>query len=300
MRLVYVKPFLLLLFFFVSLLWQIPFAHPEEKGILLTEEVQLKVADGFMEEREYYRAITEYKKFLILFPDSEKTDYALFKTGMAYFGGEEYEPSVQSFSALRERYKTSPYLPEASYFEGLSYWKLKDPEKARTTFDTLPDVFPRSEFAPLALVAGSLLALEAEEIPASRNLLQRLTDQYPEYPVAKNAREAMPLIDQYPTLLQKSKTLAGAMSAIIPGSGYIYADHVGDGITAFIINGLFIAGTIVAISGENYAVAAIVGGVGVPFYLGNIYGSANAAKRWNLAVKRELRNKVFLTLDFNF
>jgi TolA-binding protein/TM2 domain-containing membrane protein YozV len=258
------------------------------------------MADVFMEEREYYRAITEYKKFLILFPDSEKADYALFKTGMAYYRGEEYEAAMQSFSVFRGKYQASPYLPEASYFEGLSYWKTKDREKARATFDTLSEVFPGSEFAPLALVASSLLALEAEDITASRNRLERVTDRYPEYSGSKNAKEAMPLIDQYPSLPQKSKTLAAVMSAIVPGSGYIYADHLGDGITAFIINGLFIAGTVIAIDGENYAVAAIVGGVGLPFYVGNIYGSANTAKKWNLGVKRELRNKVFLTLDFNF
>jgi TolA-binding protein/TM2 domain-containing membrane protein YozV len=294
------KPFLLLPFFFFSLFCHPPFAYPEEKGILLTEEIQLKMADVFMEEGENYRAITEYKKFLILFPDSEKADYALFKTGMAYYRGEEYEPSVKSFSILREKYRTSRYLPEASYYEGLSYWKIKDREKARSAFDTLSEVFPQSEFAPLALVAGSLLALEEENVSVSMNRLERVTDRYPEYSGSKSVKEAMTLIDQYPRLPQKSQTLAGVMSAILPGSGYIYADHVGDGITAFIINGLFIAGTITAIYAENYAVAAIVGGVGVPFYVGNIYGSANAAKKWNLGVKRDLRNKVFLTLDFNF
>jgi TolA-binding protein/TM2 domain-containing membrane protein YozV len=258
------------------------------------------MADVFMEEGENFRAITEYKKFLILFPDSEKADYALFKTGMAYYRGEEYEPSVKSFSILREKYRTSRYLPEASYYEGLSYWKIKDREKARSAFDTLSEVFPQSEFAPLALVAGSLLALEEENVSVSMNRLERVTDRYPEYSGSKSVKEAMTLIDQYPRLPQKSRTLAGVMSAILPGSGYIYADRVGDGITALIINGLFIVGTITAIYGENYAVAAIVGGIGVPFYVGNIYGSANAAKKWNLGVKRDLRNKVFLTLDFNF
>jgi hypothetical protein len=34
--------------------------------------------------------------------------------------------------------------------------------------------------------------------------------------------------------------------------------------------------------------------------LGNIYGSANAAKKWNLGVKREYRDKVSLTLEFEF
>jgi len=296
----YLNPFLRLSFFLFSFLCQIPFANSDDKGILLTEEIQLKVADVFMEEGEYYRAITEYKKFLILFPDSEKADYALFKTGMAYYRGEEYAPSLQYFSVLGEKYKTSRYLPEASYFEGLSYWKIKDREKARIAFDTLSEVFPRSEFAPLALVAGSLVIFEEENVTASMKRLEWLTDRYPEYAGSKNAKEAMTLIDQYPRLPEKSETLAAMMSAVLPGSGYIYADHVGDGITAFIINTLFITGTIVAIHAENYPVAGIVGMIGLPFYVGNIYGSANAAKKWNLGVKSELRNKVFLTLDFKF
>jgi TolA-binding protein len=296
----HLKPFLLLSLFFFPFLCQISFAYPDDQGILLTEKIQLKMADVFMEEGEYYRAITEYKKFLILFPDSEKADYAVFKTGMAYYRGEEYGPSLQHFSVLGEKYKASRYLPEASYYKGLSYWKIKDREKARAAFDTLAEIFPQSEFAPLALVAGSLVTFEEENVAASTKRLEWLTDRYPEHPGSKNAKEAMTLIDQYPRLPEKSETLAAVMSAVLPGSGYIYADRVGDGITAFLINALFIAGTIAAINGENYAVAAIVGGIGLPFYVGNIYGSANAAKKWNLSVKRELHNKVFLTLDFKF
>jgi len=91
-----------------------------------------------------------------------------------------------------------------------------------------------------------------------------------------------------------------AILALIPGSGYIYSGHIGDGITAFMINALWIAGVVTGIHAEYYAVAGIVAGVGVPFYLGNIYGSANAAQKWNLNVKRDLRNRVYLTLDFNF
>jgi TolA-binding protein len=277
-----------------------PAAYPEEKGLLLTEDLQLRLADGFTEEGEYYRAITEYKKFLMLFPASERADYAAFKTGMAYYRGEEYEPCVKSFSLLRAKYPTSRYLSQAGYFEGLGYWKVKEREKARNTLDTVPEDFPQSEFAPAALVARSLLALEEEDITTSVNRLQRLADRYPEYAGSVNAKQAMTLIAEYPRLPQKSKGLAAVMSAIVPGSGYVYADHVGDGLTAFAINALFIAGTVTAIYGENYPVAGIVGGIGVPFYVGNIYGSANAAKKWNLGVKRDLRNKVVLTLDFHF
>ena len=71
------------------------------------------------------------------------------------------------------------------------------------------------------------------------------------------------------------------------------------GLTAFLINAA-IAGTVTAVYQENYAVAGIVGGIGLPFYFGNIYGSANAAKKWNLAVRKELRNKIQVTLSYDF
>jgi len=56
----------------------------------------------------------------------------------------------------------------------------------------------------------------------------------------------------------------------------------------------------VAIDQENYATAAVVGGIGLPFYLGNIYGAANAAGKWNLALHRDLRDRLAVTLDYRY
>ena len=272
-------------------------AHAEEKSIVLTEDVELKIADTFMAEGEYYRAITEYKKFLILFPDSERADYALFKMGNAYYKGEEYAPAARTFSALREKYPGSSNANEAHFLEAFSYWKAKQYKKAQDTFKALVDTQPESEYAPRALAASSLVALDEDNALASRQDLERFIELYPEHPLLDKVQEALALIDQYRDLPQKSPVLAGVMSAIIPGSGYMYAGHYGDGATAFLINGLFIAGTVIGINEENYPVAAIVGGIGIPFYLGNIYGSANAAKKWNRAAKEEVRAKIHVALS---
>lgn len=296
-RLILFAPLLLLSFLFA------PFAtslYATEKGILLTEEMQLKVADAFMAEGEYYRAITEYKKFLIVFPDSPKTDYTLFKMGMAYYNGEEYESSARSLGALRQKYPESGYAAQSEYFEGLAYWKLKKYQDAKTAFQTLVFVYPNSDYAPLGLTADAMLALDQENVGASRQGLEKLVTTYPDYLDSTKATDAMKLLDQYQNLPTKSEALAGIMSAVVPGSGYFYAGHYGDGITAFLINGLTIAGTVTAIYQENYAVAAIVGGIGLPFYFGNIYGSANAAKKWNIAVRKDLRNKICVTLNYDF
>ena len=105
--------------------------HADDGAVLLTGDVQLKIADAFMEEGEYYRAVTEYKKFLILFPDSGKADYATFEIGMAYFKGEEYGAAARSFLAMREKYPESGYAIQAGYLEGSSQWKLKNYDRAQ-------------------------------------------------------------------------------------------------------------------------------------------------------------------------
>ncbi len=149
-------------------------------------------------------------------------------------------------------------------------------------------------------MAASLVALDEENIAESRNRLEQLMRRYPDYPTARNAQEAVSLISGYKDLPQKSETLAAIFSAVIPGSGYIYAGHYGDGITAFLINGLWIAGAVTGIQAEYCAVSGVLAGVGLPFYFGNIYGSANAAKKWNLKVKRDFLDRAYLTLDFKY
>lgn len=52
---------------------------------------------------------------------------------------------------------------------------------------------------------------------------------------------------------------------------------------AFAVNGLFIAGTIAGIDNENYVLAGIVGGLGLPFSL-----------------SRKLRNDLSMTLNYYF
>ncbi len=274
----------------------VPLLHAEDGAVRLTGDLQLKVADAFMDEGEYYQAVTEYKRYLILFAGSEKADYAAFRIGQAYFRGEEYAAAARAFQGLREKYPASGYAVEAGYLEGLSLWKMKAYDRARTTLAVLAEEHPESDYAPRALVVVSLAALDEDKEETSRRAMGRFLERYPGHPGVQGVKEAMALLDRYRELPEKSPALAGFMSAILPGSGYIYAEHYGDGITAFIINGLFIAGTVAAIHNENYAVAGIVGGVGVPFYLGNIYGSANAAKKWNLGVRNELTRKIHALL----
>jgi outer membrane protein assembly factor BamD (BamD/ComL family) len=267
-----------------------------EQGIFLTDDLQLRVADTFLQQGEYYRAVTEYKRFAILFPDSPKADYALYCIGIASYLGEEYGDAVRTFEKLAESSPTGSYHFSARYFAGLSLWKKKDYSGAAAVFEHLAQS-PPSPFAPRALAAWSLLELERDDSLVAAELLQRFMTEYPLHPGIDQVREACSLLVQYENLPQKSEIFAGVLSAILPGAGYVYAGRYGDGLTSFLINGLFIAGTVTAVNNDWLPAAGISGGLGLPFYLGNIYGSANAAKKWNRTKKSEMRGRIDAALE---
>lgn len=86
----------------------------------------------------------------------------------------------------------------------------------------------------------------------------------------------------------KSETVAGILSALIPGSGKIYAENYGDGITAFILTGLFSYLAYDNFKHSHQFRAYLFSGLAAGFYFGNIYGSVASAQIFNARV------------DFNF
>jgi TolA-binding protein len=275
-------------------------ARAGEEAVLITETVQLRVADGFMAEQEYYRAITEYKRFLFLFPYSDQGDYALLRVGTAYLRGEEHDRAVRSLQELREKFPSSPLVTQSRYLEGLAAWKGKKAKQARSLFETLAQDDPGSDYAPRALAAKALIQLEEDDPQGAGQTLDLFLRVYPDHARAEQVREAGRLLVEYQTQPQKSEVLAGVLSGILPGAGYAYAGEFATGFMSLGVNGVFIAATWTAFAHGLEALGVLAGGVGLPFYIGNIYGSALAARKWNQAVKIQARAPILATLDFVF
>jgi len=271
----------------------------ESNTIVMTEDIQMALGDAFLVEGDYYRAITEYKKLIVLFPASERLAEARYNIGMAYFRGGEYTSAANSFAEVRNAY-TADYFSSAAFYEGVSYRKLGRLEDAEAAFirsRLFDEMHPVAASAQLGL---SLNAFDQGDVQRCRAELERFMANHPEDERLPGVEASFRLLDGYESTPLKSPSLAGTLSAVLPGSGHVYAQHYKDGAMAFIVNALFIAGTAVAINDENYALAAIVGGVGLPFYVGNIYGAANAARKWNLSVKRDALEDLSITLQFNY
>jgi hypothetical protein len=96
----------------------------------------------------------------------------------------------------------------------------------------------------------------------------------------------------------RSSFVAGALSTVVPGSGRIYTNNTRTGILNFLSISTF---TWQAIHGfrrkqEKSIYGWICAGVGFSFYVGNIYGSAKGAKRFNNLKRNEAIKKRLIAL----
>lgn len=278
--------------------FQVP-VWAETSAIVLTDDIQMVLGDAFLAEGDYYRAVTEYKKLTILFPDSDRLPEALYNIGISYYRGKDYESAAKSFAKVRQTYAAT-HFSNAAFYEGLSYRKIGRYDAAALAFERSRLFDEKHPAAANAQLGLSLNALEQDDVLGCRAELEDFLVNHPEDERAPAVKKSFILLDEYEAVPLKSPFLAGTLSALLPGSGQVYAEHYKDGLMAFLVNGLFITGTIVALDAENYALAAIAGGVGLPFYIGNIYGAANTARKWNLSLKKNMHDNMSIFLHFDY
>ena len=101
----------------------------------------------------------------------------------------------------------------------------------------------------------------------------------------------------------KSPLLAGVLSTVIPGAGYMYAGRIKEGASALIVNGLLGAGIYSLFKSGNTGSGILTSMIAFPFYFGNIVGAVNAAESVNIKhhqiVLSNLRNSLGISFYFS-
>jgi tetratricopeptide (TPR) repeat protein len=259
------------------------------KAVEMTDETQLRLARGFIEQGEYYRAVTELKRLAILFPHSPQIERAAYGEALANYLGEEFE-SASVIALNLARNTTVPGRSySASYLQSLAYWKMEQHKMALGALSSIADGAKTPDRAEKLACTEAVYLMDAEYVDAAKAVLERHIKGNSD---ASSASAGLAALKRFDDMPQKSPTLAGTLSAILPGAGYAYVGRWGDAATSLILNGLFAAATWDLLRDDKYAAGYLVGTVGLSFYMGNIYGSANAAHRFNLQVRRGYRDDV--------
>jgi hypothetical protein len=226
----------------------------------------LGFADHLLDTGDNYRAIGEYKRYLFDFPDGDRRDEAELKIGIAYLRGERY--------------------PEAALFFDLLATKAADPtRRALCLFGEADARYLQGEYG---VAANGLRLLGADdaapvEVRSRAKYLAGWAALFSHD--APGAREAFQSAGADPRFGLKARRafadVAGLMSAVVPGAGYLYLGQPGIAAAAFAWNGLFGVGVADAAIHHLWGVTAVLAVFETMWYGGAIFGSVSGAHKYN-------------------
>jgi TM2 domain-containing membrane protein YozV len=251
---------------------------------IISQEIDFKspnniklFADFLFCEKDYLRAIDEYEKYLKVTDD----DTVQFKIALAYSRMNDVESSLKIIDQIKE---TSVFCEE-SLSEKLKLLFMKNDDSLFYQFAGKIAAADK-KYQKLYNIYGLLNEVKFKN---NENFLFPFDDE------EKISSEKF--YDQKLNPPYKSEMLAGIFSALIPGSGKIYTEEYGDGITAFILTGLFSYLAYTNFDHKHYTRAWIFTAIGAGFYTGNIYGSVASAQIFNAKVNFDFENGVKLYLE---
>jgi tetratricopeptide (TPR) repeat protein len=229
-------------------------------------------ADALFDEGDYFRAITEYKRFLYEHPDAAAAPRARLNIARSYLHGERWEKATAALDHVIATSTPSAQadlaqllLLECAFKQGKYTWVASRSEHPAGHTPQLLDRQQNLRLWALAYQGDYSTALAFAATPntdltaADLNRLQQL-----------------------PT---KSPALAGSLSAIIPGSGQLYAKRYKEAGLALLLNAAFIAGGLQAIDSGNEVLGGILFFFEAGWYGGNIYNAMNSVHKYNRTLK---------------
>jgi len=253
-----------------------PIAPTEPIGF--SADQLLIFADHLMRTGEYFRAITEYRRFLFYYPDDPRRAMAHFSIGLAFYRGESYAEALQTFQEVTQRYPNTAYGKQAWLWQGESLIRQGQYTIAEQLYTEITERFPDDSIGQQARYQRAWTLLYRRQWRDAATQLQQVAPNSDLYQSAQLLAQEALAGEHLPT---KSPVLAGLFSGLLPGSGQLYNGRLGDALLAFFLNGLFIVGAIEAVHRDAPAVAGILSFFGAGWYAGNVYGAINGANKYN-------------------
>ncbi|KWW30667.1 MAG: hypothetical protein AUK63_885 [bacterium P3] len=197
------------------------------------------------------------------------SDTLRFLKGYVHYSLRQLDSAISCFSTVDS---DSPLYTESCFFGAVSAahsgrYRLADTLLSPLCASTDPAV------RNLLLFEQAGLGLLQRDLARFDTCFARLdTDDYRlsvEADSLRRIRGTLPL-------RSKSPLLAAGLSAVVPGLGKVYAGHLGEGLSSFLIVGSLMAATAENLYKAGWAdwKTLLFGTLSAVFYIGNIYGSA--------------------------
>lgn len=235
----------------VALLPMAPGAEAQQKQVILDEPKLWGYAESLFNQGEYYRAVSEYWRLLQFFPQGEHGPAARLRIGQALLWGGEPAQAIAHLNAVGGHAALAAQQDDVLYLKGLSR---------------------------LELDRGRPYPLRQQSIEYALKDLRAIS---PGWRGAGQVRGFLQAMGDPPQLPVKSPALAGALSAVLPGSGSFYVGRYAEGSLAFFVTALFVAASVEAFEDDREGAGLVLGSLGLAFYGGSILAAVNGAHKFN-------------------
>lgn len=250
--------------------------------------IDARFAEFLYKSGSFSRASSEYLRLSFYEKDSIRKAEYLFKSGLCLYSSGDYQGFLQFAGNNRNSLSAFPALKaETDFYEAKSSYGLKSYYRAITVFDIAEMNNAAGYGDELNYYRGLSYARLFFWNEAFKNM-SKVKDSSPYKEKAERIIKLLPEAQQLPSL---SPFFAGFASAVIPGSGYLYAHRTGTAVTSFVVNTLLAWTVYTAVKKDNYALASLTFFFGSGWYLGNIYGSSEAAKDYNRNIRSSFLEK---------
>ena len=238
----------------------------------------------FAQELDLYQAITAFKRaeFLLSPKEGPRLNQIQYEILLCYYMGKKWQDVVYTFdhSGLRYVDNTFPAFHDLLLILYETYMHSGMEMQAERILQVIYANYPE----------------EAVNLQLSSALVQG------EIPLVKAASTERPYLRSFLDQYEANKKGVGKtqlLNALVPGAGYLYLGQTQSAITAFCLNGLFIAASVYFFESGNIAAGAIFTSFEAGWYFGGIYGGGLEAKAYNerlyetLTTPLMMREKLF-------
>lgn len=264
------------LFVFVSLATSVSIAQISDQSDLFSVKNRLKFANSLYAEKDYLRAIGEYKEILRSF----ENDTIRFRFANSFMKIGRYDEAAQNFKTL---FVGSKLAEEAKFNFYQSLFLSKDYNTFRTNYEGR-FYLPQKYSASVERLNSASYFLQQTNLPGESVLIKPFEDS-----VQTKLIYFLQMIKNPPL---KSSTTAALLSAFIPGAGKYYTGELTDGLIA--LGATMLSGFLAVNNFQNdhQFRGWLFTGLTAFFYGGSIYGSAASAKIYNAKFKSDLDKEI--------
>ncbi|MEI8139917.1 MAG: tetratricopeptide repeat protein [bacterium] len=249
-------------------------------------------ADDLFSRGDYYRAITEYERYVFQNPEAPQAGRARLQVGMCYYRGEKWEAARDQFLKLKEWYGDRPEGRDAWLMLAKTFYRLEKYTMAEGLIEEFIQKFPDDNRIGDALIMKGICLARFGSREWARESFRSVPTNSVRFADVEALVGLAGRLDDVP---QKSPGLAAGLSALLPGAGQLYVERPRDATVSFLINGVTIAGMLAAFNNHEEVVGCVFAMVETSWYFGNIYNASSGAYKFN----SRQRSSLFDQLEVN-